>query len=86
MPIGDRKADELLRVLAGKVLHHGPDGDEAYLKARESPPGRYASNSCGAVPRERVLAPVCLVPFEGQADPSDGGAGWLRQTPQGVPW
>jgi hypothetical protein len=44
--IGEPQFDEHLNVLAGRVLYHGPDGDEVCLKAREYPRGRYALKFC----------------------------------------
>ena len=53
--IGDPQTDENLTLLAGKVLHHGPDRDEVCLKAREYPPGRYALEFLGTIPEDLVL-------------------------------
>jgi hypothetical protein len=53
--IGEPETDEHLEVRAGKVLFHGPDGDEVCRKAAEYPPGRYALQFLGEFPEDLVL-------------------------------
>ena len=53
--IAEPQTDEALNVLAGKVRFHGPDRDEAYRKAGELRPGRFAVLYLGTWPENMAL-------------------------------
>src|SRR6516225_9440727 len=48
--IAEPKTDEMQRVLGGKIVFHGPDGDECWHKARELNLDRVAVRFLGEYP------------------------------------
>ena len=53
--IAEPKTDEMQRVLGGKIVFHGPDGDECWHKARELNLDRVAVRFLGEYPEHMVL-------------------------------
>lgn len=53
--IGEPQTDDEQRLLGGKVLHHSPDRDEVYRKARELRLDRIAVRYLGTWPEDMAL-------------------------------